>query len=118
MEPGIKIENFTLSSDGLTVLGNIMVMDDSCSIWIGTSSCHEFGSLEMAMPTRFDPIPLSKSIFKENLEATDSSDMAKRLAKKFKIQCYISNNLTSGEETILFDVEKKIIELLASHFPT
>jgi hypothetical protein len=115
-ETGIKTENFSFGLiNDLRVNGNLMIMDQSCYIWL-TSQDGEcvMGSLATAMPTRFSGMPISTTLIPA--EDDFSSEMAQRLAFRFKIQVFISCNLPPSYESHIHHIDKQIIDLLNPHF--
>ena len=113
---GIRTNNFSFKVvNDITVDGSYMIMDKSCYIWL---SCKDvpcnMGSLATAMPTRFSGIPVSTILM--NSESDISSEMAQRLALRFKIQVFVSCNLPTSYEAYSHIIDKKVIELLKEFF--
>jgi Proteasome assembly chaperone 4 len=113
----IPTESFVieLPDDGITVIGNAIVMDRSCYIWLGAhDSLPVMGALAMAMPTRFENNPLASEL----IQSRDSlsSEMATRISKRFKIQTFISCNLPESYESHMAAVDRRLIEILGKYF--
>lgn len=113
---GIKTHKFSFKVvNDINVDGSLMIMDKSCYIWL---SCNDMqcnmGSLATAMPTRFSGIPVSTILM--NNENEVSSEMAQRLALRFKIQVFACCNLPPSYEAYSHLIDKKIIEILADYF--
>lgn len=110
-------ESFAIAIDDYVVIGNIIFMDKSCYVWLGSNSDSPmFGSLDMAIPTRFNDSPLTKTLFCETEGMFDCEGVCQRLSKRFNIQCFISCNIALDDDLKFFEVEKKLIEMLSPHF--
>jgi Proteasome assembly chaperone 4 len=98
-----------------SVDGSFMIMEKSCYIWLTCKDvpCN-MGSLATAMPTRFSGIPISTTLM--NNESDINSEMAQRLAIRFKIQVFVSCNLPPSYEAYSHLIDEKIIELLKEFF--
>jgi Proteasome assembly chaperone 4 len=113
---GIRTHDFSFKvvKDDI-VDGSFMIMEKSCYIWL---SCKDvpcnMGSLATAMPTRFSGIPISTILM--NNESDISSEMAQRLAIRFKIQVFVSNNLPPSFEAYSHLIDQKVIEVLKEFF--
>lgn len=115
-ESGIKTMDFSfMVADNAQVLGSVMIMHESCFIWLGSEqgSCN-MSSLSAAMPTRFSGIPISTVLL--NDESDLSSDMSKRLALRFKIQVFVSCNIPQSFEAQMHLIDKELIGVLSEHF--
>ena len=113
---GILIVEFMFELPGdMKVIGNAMIMKQSCYIWLSAENgdC-SMGSLAAAMPTRFEGMPISSTLI--NSENDLSSDMAQRLAFRFKIQVFVSWNLPESCENHNHLIDKHLITLLKKHF--
>ena len=116
IEP-IPIENFVidLPDDRIKVIGNIIAMDGSCYIWLGAyDSLPSMGSLAMAMPTRFESDPLSSELIRS--KSSTSSEMARRLSKRYKIQTFVSCDLPEIYEPHIASIDRRLIEILDKNF--
>lgn len=113
---GIQTREFSFQvADNAQVLGSIMLMNESCFVWLGSEqgSCN-MGSLATAMPTRFSGVPISTILL--NDESDLSSDMSKRLALRFKIQVFVSCNVPESFESHMHIIDKELIKILSEHF--
>lgn len=113
---GIQTEEFLFNLvDDIKIIGNALIMDQSCFIWLGASDgpC-VMGTLATAMPTRFSGMPVSSTLIHSDNDL--SSDMAQRLAHRFKIQVFISWNLPEPYENHVHLIDKKLIEFLGKYF--
>ena len=116
---GIKTVNFKMpfdDGDGYFLI-NCILMDNSCSLWIGEggTNCKNFNNYVMAIPTKFDQIPLATTILPEAPEL--STRIAQRISKKIKIQVFVCLDNISDVENIsklkYFQLlENKLIEYL------
>ena len=116
-EYGIKCQNFEIVVDEVVVAGNIMIMNGSCFIWLGTGEPH-FSTLAMALPTKYDPIPLATTIISDSDNAAGQHyGLMQRLASKYNIQVFQSINVELVNEMIWILIERKLVEVLSSFFP-
>jgi hypothetical protein len=116
VEMGIKTEEFSFELiNEMQVVGNVMIMDQSCYIWLCCPTGEAvMGSLSTAIPTRFSGMPVSSTLL--HSEDDISSEMAQRLAFRFKIQMFISCNLPSNYEPYIHHIDKQLIDLLGRYF--
>ena len=115
---GIETEEFLFDLiDDIRVIGHAIFMDQSCYIWLGSKEepC-TMGSLATAIPTRFSDMPLSTSLIHSSDDC--SSDMAERLAFRFKIQVFVSWNLPESYESHVHLIDNQIITVLSKRFLT
>lgn len=113
----LPIENFVIElDDGANkVLGNIIVMDGSCYIWLGAhDSLPVMDALSMAMPTRFENNPLSSELIQSR--DSMSSEMATRISKRYKIQTFVSCNLPEKFEPHVAAIDRRLIDILEKYF--
>lgn len=118
-DAGILSEQLVVNLDDKTVVANIIYLDRSCFIWIGTSdAAPALGSLITSLPTKFGSMPLSTTLLDEGNDLTTATGIAVRLSKKLNIQTFISCNLpTTFDDTPLFPtLEKKLMEALTPHY--
>ncbi len=109
----MKIENAVFECGDKLVSINLMIMDKCCFIWIGSANEQpSMGTLVSAMETKFGV--LSSSLLGGDVE--NGSGMGQRLAKKFKIQSFVSYNLSSAFDDEKFIIERKVVDLLKPHF--
>ena len=113
---GIKCQNFEVVVDEIVVAGNIMIMNGSCFIWLGSGE-PRFANLAMALPTKYDPIPLMTTIISDEDAAGQHNGLMQRLAAKFHIQVFQSVNVELVNEMIWVLIERKLVEILSSFFP-
>ena len=101
--------------DDIKIIGNALIMDQSCFIWLGASDAPcVMGSLATAILTRFSGMPVSSTLIHD---ANDlSCDIAQRLAYRFNIQVFVSWNLPEEYESHVHFIDKQLIELLGKHF--
>ena len=115
-ESGIRTVDFSfIVADNSLVLGSVMLMNESCFVWLGSEqgACN-MSSLSAAMPTRFSGIPISTVLL--NDEGDLSSDMSKRLALRFKIQVFVSCNIPQSFEAHMHLIDRELIRVLSEHF--
>ena len=115
---GIETEDFTIElQGGKQVIGNLIVMDQSCYVWLGNADDQpSMNSLATAIPSRFEAVPISTSLL-INDEDDAGCDMAQRLAQRFNIQVFVSCNVsTTLLDSQRHDIDKRLIELFGRHF--
>lgn len=111
----LKIENFIIDCEGTEILGNYILMDSSCFVWIGHRD-QAFSILDMALLTKYDNLPLTSTIFNDSDSSSFGVGIAQRISKKFAIQCFLSYNIVSPDTKFQYLVEKKLIEIFSNHF--
>lgn len=111
------IKNFTCSDNSLNAIGNIIFMDRSCYIWVSCpDSCpSSMETLVVAMPTKFEPMPITTSLFQSS-EDSNSNGIAQRVSKKFNIQAFVCCNLPDTHIELLLVIEAKIIQILQQEY--
>lgn len=110
-DAGILTEQLVVNVDDKTVVANIIYLDRSCFIWIGSSdAAPALRSLIISLPTKFGAMPLSTTLLDEGNDLTAANGIAVRLSKKLNIQTFISCNLptTYDDTPILAAIEKKL----------
>lgn len=86
---------------------HIISLKDSYLVWIGSTPC-DFSSLAMAIPTKYDKMPLSTTILGSSSD-TFSQNVAQKLSKKCNKQVFVSYNLPL-DYLLLPLVEKRLFE--------
>ena len=114
----IEIKHFSVDQVA-DVQGHIFLLNKSCLVWIGSGALPaSFSNLVVAMPTKFDSLPLSTSLLSEG-EGEDedySAALSQRISRIFNIQCFVSCCASSQVEVSVHEVEKLIIDELRPHF--
>mmetsp|Transcript_37357 Transcript_37357/g.76647 ORF Transcript_37357/g.76647 Transcript_37357/m.76647 type:complete len:144 (+) Transcript_37357:165-596(+) len=94
------------------VCGLIIAMKDSYIIWVGSSAA-SFGSLDVAMMTSMDTMPIASSLMGDASDAPGNA-MAKRLSMKLKAQVFLSYALPSTQLELQMGVERRLVQELNS----
>jgi hypothetical protein len=108
---------FTCTENSLNAIGNIIFMDQSCYIWVSCpdSVPSSMETLVVAMPTKYEPMPITTSLFQSS-EDSNSNGIAQRVSKKFNIQALVCCNLPDTHIELLLVIEAKIINILQEYF--
>ena len=88
-------------------------------MWIGSGELPpDFSNLTVAMPTKFDNLPLSTTILSEGGGDNDdySSVLSQRISKAFHIQCFVSCCASMQVQQSVHAIEKIIIQEIRPHF--
>jgi hypothetical protein len=112
-----------VTMDSICVFGNILYLKSSCFIWLSVGEAR-LSRLDVSVPTKYDPMPLSTTLINEsgsgNSDGSVCVGLMQRLAKRFGIQVFSSNNVAVEFEDshgFLWQlIEKKLVELLAQRF--
>jgi len=88
-------------------------MKDSFLLWIGTQPA-SLSSLAMAIPTKFDSVPLAVNCLHAGEAENLSKSLAQKLAKKCKKQVFVSYNLPSDYQLLPL-VERRLFEEINTH---
>jgi proteasome assembly chaperone 4 len=82
-------------------------MKDSLLLWIGDRA--SMTDLAVAMPTRFNAVPITTKLIGPTDNLT-SSQLAQRLAKRTGKQCFLSYNLPNLPGTSQELIEQRLME--------
>lgn len=110
----MKIENFVVDCNTKLARGNVLVMDKSCYLWIG--SMDEQPTMEClvsAMETKFGVLSSDVLGFGDSEK---SQSLAQKLSRKFKIQTFVSYALPEAFDDERLAIESKIVDVLKVHF--
>jgi hypothetical protein len=114
----IEIKQFSLDPTG-SVKGHIFILNKSCFVWIGSGEVPpDFSNLVVAMPTKFDSLPLSTTLLSEGAGEDEdySSMLSQRISKAFNIQCFVSCCASRQVQMSAHAVEKMIVQEIRPHF--
>jgi hypothetical protein len=115
MVPGIKSEMFAVTLDSFYVNGNVMLMQGSCFIWLGMGEAR-LAHLNVAMPTKYDPIPITTTLINELDGDSCGMGLVQRLSKKFGMQIFSSVNVETDNEFLWQLIEKRLVDILSVHY--
>ncbi|EGD74529.1 hypothetical protein PTSG_05893 [Salpingoeca rosetta] len=108
----VETETIRLADVGVHVM--VVVASQVIYLWANTQPL--LGALTMAMPSRLDATPLGM-VLKRGLDDDLAESFAKRLARKFGVQVFVScelprelADLREGVEKRLTDTVKGIVE--------
>jgi hypothetical protein len=113
MEPNVEIHSFGTEVAETPIHFQVLKMENSLFIWIGSGTDPTFSDLGMALNTRYDRLPLCTRLMGAHT-AMESSNLASRLAKKFQRAVYVSYNLPS-DRLLLPTIEKRLQEEIKTH---
>lgn len=111
----MQIDNLTFSCRDESVSSQIIALNQCCMIWIGLSSDQpRMSDLSVSMMTPFAPHPISSSLIESGDGDTSSTgqSISRGLAKKYKVQCFVSYNLPSRFEENLLEIMQSIFVLI------
>lgn len=108
-----KFHDFVAKVSDINVICQIIKMEDCLYLWIGDSANRSMGDLSFALTSNFDTQPIATKIMGSVADAT-STNMAKRLSKKFGKPIYVSFNITADNIT-LPGIERRIQEEFKTH---
>jgi hypothetical protein len=113
MKPNFEIHSFCTEITETPVYFQVLKMENSLFIWIGSGTDPTFSDLGMAINTSYDRLPLCTRLMGAHADMT-SLNLASRLATKFKRATYVSYNLPS-DRLILPAIEKQLQEEIKAH---
>eukprot|EP01132_Coremiostelium_polycephalum_P009060 gene9060-11098_t len=90
-------------------------------IWVGdTNSQCTLDSLIVSMKTPMDPVPATTDILQSSGGSNENSSLsiAKRIVLKFKVQAFLSYNMSQDIPMMNQYIEKKLFQLLNSYLST
>lgn len=90
----IAVSTFTETFLGEDVHFYVLKLKESCFIWIGGASA-SFKTLVAAVTTRMTTEPICTQLLGD-MTNTAGSNLAKRLVKKTKCQCFLSLNVSDA----------------------
>lgn len=108
-----EIHNFGTEIAETPVHFQVLKMDNSLFIWIGSWTDPTFSDLGMALNSSYDRLPLFTRLMGSNTDMT-SLNIACRLSKKLERAVFVSYNLPS-DRLILPAVEKRLQEEVAAY---
>lgn len=122
----MKCSNFILNVMDVQMINipiSIIFLDQSCYIWISESigstnnATKTMSNLGLVMKCQDEMISTQLINENESLELSQEQ-MFKRLANKFNLQIFFSNNTTFIQEQpmILYELEKRLLQELTNHF--
>ena len=117
-----KLGTFSLTMDDCIVIGNIIVLNKSCFVWIGvggdSASCLD--NLTTSIPSKFEQMPLSSNLLQSSGSVVNSdlafcNTMSQKIAKKFQVQSFVSCSVPSDIcESYGTNIHKEISDRLSS----
>jgi hypothetical protein len=113
MKPNFEIHSFGTEVAETPVYFQVLKMENSLFIWIGSGTDPTFSDLGMALNTNYDRLPLCTKLMGAHTDMA-SSNLASRLAKKFQRAVYVSYNLPS-DRLILPAIEKRLQDEIKAH---
>jgi hypothetical protein len=113
MKSNFEIHNFVTEIAETPVCFQLLKMESSLFIWIGSGTDPTFSDLGMALNSSYDRLPLSTRLMGPNADMM-SLNLASRLSKKFERAVFVSYNLPS-DRLILRAVEKRLQEEVAAY---
>jgi len=108
-----KFHDFVVKVSDVNVNCQIIKMEDCLYLWIGDSANRSMDDLSFALKSSFEAQPIATKIMGSVADAT-STNMAKRLSKKFGKPIYVSFNVTADNIT-LPGIERRIQEEFKTH---
>jgi proteasome assembly chaperone 4 len=113
MKPNFTVHNFVTEIAETLVQFQVLKMEHSLFIWIGSAIDPAFSDLAMALRSSYVRLPLSTKLMGPNSDVT-SSNLASRLSEKFQKAVFVSYNLPS-DRLILLAVEKRLHEEVTTY---
>jgi proteasome assembly chaperone 4 len=113
MKPNFEIHSFSSQIAESTVHFQVLKMEKSLFIWIGSGTDPTFSDLGMALGTSYGRLPLCTRLMGAHTDMT-SLNLASRLAKKLQKAVYVSYNVPS-DRLSLPAIEKQLQEEIKTH---
>ena len=111
------VERFSIDLEEKIFECHTFNFNNCCYIWIGDLNLATMSSLVVAMPTKFDTIPLSSILLSQDSDSNDiNSSIAQRISKKFNRQCFISCNIPLEDQHLIQQVERVLFHHLNEIF--
>ena len=108
----MQINDFRVDCDDKNILGNMILMERSCIIWLGEEgTAPEFNSLVASMQTTYDSMPLS-TVLLDSEQDEAAAGMSQRISKRCKMQVFLSYNLSSQFESEAGFIEREVIKVI------
>ncbi|XP_075232824.1 proteasome assembly chaperone 4 [Lycorma delicatula] len=108
IEPSINVYDFQEAiTETLTVKYQVLKMNNSALIWIGSNNSPKFSDLSLAMKSPYDTLPLTSKILGHSSDSP-SLNLANKLTKKLNKPVYISFNIPC-DRILLTDIEKRLL---------
>ena len=104
-------ENFSFPCRDDEIVGQIVLMNQCCMVWLGTgSAAPQMADLSVSMLTPQSAHPLSSTLIESN-EGDASAvgqSISRGVAKRFGVQCFVSYNLPSKHDENLLEIMEPI----------
>ncbi|KDR20508.1 proteasome assembly chaperone 4-like [Zootermopsis nevadensis] len=113
MKPNCEIHSFGTEVAATPVHFQVLKMENSLLIWIGSGTDPTFSDLGMALNTSYDRLPLCTRLMGAQSDMA-SLNLASRLTKKSQMAVYVSYNLPS-DRLILPAIEKRLQEEIKAY---
>ncbi|CEJ02621.1 hypothetical protein G6F70_003883 [Rhizopus microsporus] len=115
VEPEFKIYQETHMFMTEPIHFQVTVMRQSVFIWVGKED-GKLGDLSMAVPPFASHTVASSTSLLGKSVSEESKNLARKLAKRYKQQFYVSFNLNQSDDMLFVFVEKKLMEILKTIF--
>mmetsp|Transcript_17454 Transcript_17454/g.17548 ORF Transcript_17454/g.17548 Transcript_17454/m.17548 type:complete len:143 (+) Transcript_17454:122-550(+) len=114
----IRIEKFTDIIEKVEVIGMALIMDRSCYVWLSLASSPKvIGSLVTSISTKYEAMPLCTTILEgQSHDDAYANGLARRLSKRYNIQCFISSNIPESFEEGLMQIEQRVKIIFDKYF--
>jgi len=113
MKPNFEIHTFSTEIADSIVHFQVLKMEQSLFVWIGSGTDPTFSDLGMALVTNYGRLPLCTRLMGDHTDMT-SLNLASRLAKKFQKAVYVSINVPP-DRLSLPAIEKQLQEEIKAH---
>jgi hypothetical protein len=113
MKSNFQVHNFVTEIAETLVQFQVLKMENSLFVWIGSGTDPAFSDLGMALNSSYDRLALSTRLMGLNTDMM-SLNLASRLSKKFQRTVFVSYNLPS-DRLILSAVEKRLQEEVTAY---
>nr|CAD7259197.1 unnamed protein product [Timema shepardi]CAD7570689.1 unnamed protein product [Timema californicum] len=112
-QPSIKIHSFSTEVGETRVQFQVLKMNNSIFLWIGSRTDPTFDDLSVAMNTKYDNLPVSSRLFGNTSDLT-SSNLSMRLVKRLGKPVYVSLNVPA-DRLFLNAIELRLQQETKAH---
>ena len=119
VEGGIRVIRDVVVCRDLPILVNIMLMENSCYIWVGgPESTLEMPNLSAAMQTKYESMPICSHLLSPDGDGGGDwgGGIAQKLAKRLKGQLFVSCALPPSYEEAIPELERALLTMLTPIF--
>lgn len=112
LKEGNITAEFSITYEDHTIIVQTIFLKDCCWIWLSDPKNLSFGSLDVVMPSKYSPMPLTSPLLGSETDSSEIISIAQRISKKFNMQVFLSGNFRTDNTELLMHVQNQLLEKL------